>query len=228
MPPRPGLERRDGPRDLANELLVVASILRVHLYSPPRGDRIEQVAGFDGRNLVADLPRGRRCAGGGEQRRGILEPCIEDGPVDTGEPRGTRQTRPLSDEGPATAPGRPVPRRPARGPQAGGRRTVAAKARPRFLVSRDAGAKRLFLGVTFEGERDELLEQGGVGEARGLPQPGIHADGGEAGIEVHLVEEGGTGRGASYEEVHAAHAGAIDGPEGLHRLSSNRPERLLG
>ena len=50
------------------------------------------------------------------------------------------------------------------------------------------GAQVLALGVAFQCQLDEAVDEFAVADAAGLPQFGVHADGGEAGKGVDLVE----------------------------------------
>src|SRR5215469_3284333 len=76
----------------------------------------------------------------------------------------------------------------------------------------DGVFRACFLVVKFEGELNEFVDQFCVGNAGGFPQLGIHADGGEAGDGVELVEIDLAGL-AIEEEIAAGHASSVDGPK---------------
>src|SRR5206468_12967590 len=77
------------------------------------------------------------------------------------------------------------------------------------LCGSHAGSELLFLGMAFERERDEAIEQLGILEAACGPHLRVHADGREAGNRVHFVQEQHAAV-AGQQEVDARHAGAVD------------------
>ena len=67
-----------------------------------------------------------------------------------------------------------------------------------------------------ERELNQAVEQSRVGQAAGLPQLGIHADGGEAGDGIDLVDENFS-TGAIQQKIHPRHSFALAGAEGSYR-----------
>src|SRR5688500_678886 len=85
---------------------------------------------------------------------------------------------------------------------------------PSWLPLSNARAQLLLLAMALDGELEKSIDQIGIGEAARFPHLRIHADGGEAGQRVHLVDEQLAGR-ARHQEVDAREPGAVDGAEGL-------------
>src|SRR5437867_13204784 len=77
--------------------------------------------------------------------------------------------------------------------------------------------------VALERELDQTLEQLAVAEPGGLPHARVPARGGEPGDRVDLVHQNAV---AVQEEVHARHAGAVDGTVGRDRQRADPPARL--
>src|SRR5580704_5212505 len=73
-------------------------------------------------------------------------------------------------------------------------------------------AQGVAAGVSGPGEADELVEDGGEGEAFGFPEHGEHRDGGEAGHRVDLVDDDLVV--VSVEEVDAGEALDAEGAVG--------------
>jgi len=81
----------------------------------------------------------------------------------------------------------------------------------------------LFFLVAFGGQGDEAVDKLLIGQARGLPELGEHADAGEAGHGIDFVEVDAGWLcfpallgldGGLHEEVNAGEAGAVAGAEG--------------
>src|SRR5918995_1443600 len=81
-------------------------------------------------------------------------------------------------------------------------------------------------GVALDGQVDQAGDQVGVGQARGGPEHGEHALGGEAGDGVDLVEQDPAGR-LLVEEVDPGEALAVQRLEGAQRqLPDLGPDRV--
>ncbi len=78
-----------------------------------------------------------------------------------------------------------------------------------LVGERGAGA----LGVALDGELDEGGDEVGVGEPCGLPELGVHGDGGEAWEGIDLIEVDAATSVWLHEEVDAGEAGEVAGAE---------------
>src|SRR5438034_1940645 len=77
----------------------------------------------------------------------------------------------------------------------------------------DARAQTLFVGVAFDRERDEAIEQLRIRESARLPQLRVHADRREARERVHLVQVQHAAVGGE-QKIDARQPGAVDRLEG--------------
>src|SRR3990170_7387110 len=80
--------------------------------------------------------------------------------------------------------------------------SVARRDRVRGARSERGRAELLLVAMTFDRQRDETIEQRRVVHAARRPQLGVHADRGEAGKGVDLVQIE-RARGACEQKVHA-------------------------
>src|SRR5256885_5390803 len=83
-----------------------------------------------------------------------------------------------------------------------------------------AGTQLLLLGVAFDRKRDEAIEQLRIGDAACGPHLRVHADRGEAGDGVQLVEVQRSGAVVGKKKVDARHARAVERFECRHREQS--------
>src|SRR5437867_10615093 len=108
-------------------------------------------------------------------------------------------------------------------------RRTAATARPGLVwppvppPAITTSTSTILFALAIERELDQALEQLAVAEPGGLPHPRVPARRGEPGDRVDLVHENAV---AVQEEVHARHAGAVDGTVGRDRQRADPPARL--
>src|SRR2546426_4275129 len=108
-------------------------------------------------------------------------------------------------------------------------RRTAATARPGLVwppvppPAMTTSTTTSFFALALERELDQALEQLAVGEPGGLPHPRVPARRREPRDRVDLVDQDAV---VLEKEVHARHAGAVDGAIGLERELADPAARL--
>src|SRR5260221_4732824 len=100
---------------------------------------------------------------------------------------------------------------------AGRDRSSSDAIRRTYLLSRESGG--LLLRVPFERKLDESVDQLRHGQPAVLPHLRVHADGGESGNGIDLVDVEAAGRRFE-QEVDARHTAALHGEIAFHRQST--------